>query len=163
MPVSVSDCEASCAMLLDICPKTTAAANACGIASGKTQCDPEGYPVIVGCDGPLSDLDACQQSSGPTGPGATSSSVTSGPSGSSSTGSPTGCVPPNVGGCGFGVACCVYAGTGTNPASVPVCHEDNRKCCIPGGDGCSDDFQCCVNLACVLADPNKPDGGKLCH
>jgi hypothetical protein len=48
MPLSESDCEAGCAMVLALCPSDTAAANACGIASGKSDCDQYGYPCAFG-------------------------------------------------------------------------------------------------------------------
>lgn len=157
--IEASDCEAGCAMSLVVCPTATAAVNACGIASGETQCDQDGFPVPAGCDAELVALDACEQNPGSTGPGTTSSSSST----SSSSGSPQGCIPPNVGGCGNGVSCCVYAGSGSNPASVPVCHLETGDCCIPSGDGCSDDSQCCVGLACIAVDPGDPSMGRFCH
>lgn len=160
--VTVADCEQGCQEMVATCPTDGAQVVSCTIASGLVQCDDTGAPAPFGCDDALYNLSVCEESSGSSGPGSTSGVTTGGNTSSTSTGSPTDCIPPNVGGCGHGVSCCVYPGSGSNPASVPVCHLDTGFCCIPSGDGCSDDFQCCVGLACVLSDPNDSTSGKFC-
>jgi len=166
MEVPASECEQGCALSIEQCPSAGAALAACGAASGQVDCDPDGFAVAVGCDSQGNALDACEQSSGSTGPGSPTTSAshgaTTGASTSASSGDPTGCVPPNVGACGFGVACCTYAGSGSSPASVPTCHQHiNSDCCIGNGEGCSDDFQCCVGLACGFV--GNPAGDRVCQ
>ena len=162
--IALSDCEDGCAQSLEVCPTDGAALVSCGISTSASECDQDGYPEPAGCDDALEALAECEQASGSSGTGAGNGSTTGGSNNTTSTttGSPESCIPPNVGGCGNGVSCCVYAGSGSNPASVPVCKLETGDCCIPSGDGCSDDSQCCVGLSCLYADPGDPSMGSFC-